>query len=80
MYCFTNNNLLDKLIYFENLNENTLKEIDSNINQELEITNKSSHKNYIEYFKELDTITINKFNDIYSRDFELFNYNKVTKF
>lgn len=80
MYCFTNNNLIDKLIYFENLNKNTLKEIDSNIYQELEITNKSSHKNYIEYFKELDTITINKFNNIYSRDFELFNYNKVTKF
>jgi len=70
-----NNIIVDKIVYFENMNDdinNIFKKY--NITSNFIITNTSKHKHYSEI---LTPELIKIINDIYDKDFEIFNYIKL---
>lgn len=85
MYTFICNKnkeiIIDKVVYFENMNEDInliLKK--NNIDVNFIKTNASSRKDFGYYFSKISKETVKKFNEIYDDDFKIFGYQIVENF
>ena len=69
---------IDFIGKFENLEEDfcyVLKKLNFDIIHEVKIVNKGNHENYKNYY--VNNEILNKVNECYKQDFELFNYKKI---